>query len=364
MALSIPQGGFEQLIPQIQRNCDLSDARYAGLYSVCGLALRLRDLYKWEKELAPWVEKEPSEILDWIGRKEEAWEEIRDEPYQNLEMDSHQFDPFDIQALNQLLHNQGLFYGAGYGRGLKPTFFLAEIQVEDQVHDTPVFILGKEFARDLFAVPALTQDSSILIRQQITEVYLWDQMVYINKSGRRALDYALNQMGLGEQDRTAWKSNLTELTREVMGIYLHHEVGELSGDNIDREIWQEMIGVYPRSSIELFARAIKDMLADTGSHGALKYILTERKPASLGFYVAFMEGMHKSLFPEIVAAFSEFVKHEDWNFIERAVKIGFEKARDLADRMIALFQQGKQRQDLKWAEEALVNQLIKPLTTG
>ncbi len=363
MALSIPRGGFERLIPQIQHNCDLSDARYAGLYSVCGLALRLRDLYKWEKGLAPWVEKEPSEILDWIGCKEEAWEEIRDEPYQDLEIDNHQFDPFDTQALNQLLNNQGLFYGAGYGRGLKPTFFLAEIMVDDQVDDTLVYSLGKEFARDLFAVPALTQDNTILIRQQIAEVYLWDQMVYINKSGRRALEYALNQMGLGEQDRAAWKSNLTELTREVMGIYLHHEMGELSDDNIDRELWQEMIGAYPRSSIELFARAIKDILADTGSRGALHYILTERRPASLGFYVAFMEGMHKSLFPELAVAFADFVKHEDWRLIDRTVKTGFEKMRGLADRMIALFQQGKQMRDLKWAEEALVDQLIKPLTS-
>ena len=363
MTLSIPQGGFEQLIPQIQYNCDLSDARYAGLYSVCGLALRLRDLYKWEKGLAPWVEKEPSEILDWIGSKEEAWEEIRDESYKKLELDRHQFDPFDTQTLNQLLYEHGLFYGAGYGRGLKPTFFMAQIMADDQVDGTPVYILGKELARDLFAVPALTQDSTILIRQKIAEVYLWDQMVYINKSGRRALDYALNQMGLGKQDRSAWKSNLTELTREVMGIYLHHEMGELSDEGIDRELWQEMIGAYPRSSIELFARAIKDILADTGSRGALHYILTERRPASLGFYVAFMEGMHKSLFPELRDAFADFVKNEDWNLIEHAVKSGFEKARGLADRMMVLFQQGKQMRDLKWAEEALVDQLIKPLTS-
>jgi len=363
MALARPSGRFERLISQIQRNCDLSDARYAGLYSVCGLALRLRDLYKWEKGLAPWVEKEPADILDWIGRKEEAWEEIREEPYRKLEFDNHQFDPFDTRALNQLLHDLGLFYGAGYGRGLKPTFFLAEIMADNQVDGTPVIVVAKELARDLFAVPALTQDSTILIRQHIAEVYLWDQMVYINKSGRSALEYALSQMGLGAQDRADWKSNLTELTREVMGIYLHHEMGELASDNLDRELWQEMIGAYPRSSIELFARAIKDILADTGSQGALHYILSERRPASLGFYVAFMEGMHKSLFPEIADAFTDFVKHEDWNLIERAINTGFEKARGLADRMMALFQQGKQMRDLKWAEEALVDQLVKPLTS-
>jgi len=340
----------------------LSDARNAGLYSVCGLALRLRDLYKWEKQINPWVEKEPSEILDWIGRKEETWETICEQPYRDLHMPPRYFDPFDALEINRIIHPAGLFYGAGYGRSLKPTFFLAEIEMEDTIDGTPVCILGREFARDLFAVPALTQDNTILIRRQIAEVFLWDQMVFINKSGRLALEYALRQMGLEARDRSAWQSNLTELTREVMGIYLHHEMGELSGDGLDREIWKEMIGAYPRSSIELFARAIKDILADTGSRGALKYILDQKRPASLGFYVAFMEGMHKSLFPEIGAAFTSFVQNEDWGIIEQAVRTGYRKAHDLARQMVALFQQGKQRSDLKWAERSLIDQLIRPLT--
>ena len=37
---------------QVLRNCHISYARHAGLYSICGLALRLRDLYKWEMGLA------------------------------------------------------------------------------------------------------------------------------------------------------------------------------------------------------------------------------------------------------------------------------------------------------------------------
>jgi hypothetical protein len=36
---------LKHLIRQIQRNCDISDAQHGGVFSVCGLALRLRDLY-------------------------------------------------------------------------------------------------------------------------------------------------------------------------------------------------------------------------------------------------------------------------------------------------------------------------------
>ena len=68
----------QEIASQVLENCSISDSRHAGLYSICGLALRLRDLYKWEKGLDPWVEKDSSEILEWIGKKEEKWEDLAD----------------------------------------------------------------------------------------------------------------------------------------------------------------------------------------------------------------------------------------------------------------------------------------------
>ena len=56
---------IDSLARQVLRNCHISDARHAGTYSICGLALRLRDLYKWEMALPPWIEKDSSELLDW-----------------------------------------------------------------------------------------------------------------------------------------------------------------------------------------------------------------------------------------------------------------------------------------------------------
>ncbi len=35
---------LDAIISQVLRNCSISDSQHAGLYSVCGLALRLRDL--------------------------------------------------------------------------------------------------------------------------------------------------------------------------------------------------------------------------------------------------------------------------------------------------------------------------------
>ena len=57
---------FQALQETVRYNCNVSDARHAGSYSICGLALRLRDLYKWENELDPWIEKDAAQVLDWI----------------------------------------------------------------------------------------------------------------------------------------------------------------------------------------------------------------------------------------------------------------------------------------------------------
>jgi hypothetical protein len=352
---------FQHITAQVQHNCTISDSRYAGLYSVCGLALRLRDLYKWEKGLDPWVEKEPTEVLDWIGRKEEAWEALSDRPFENLLVFGNTYDPFDTRALNRVLHRHGIYYGAGFGPRLKPTFFLSDIDKETRINGFPVTILGQERARDLFAVPALTQDSSVIIRKKTAQAIFWDQIVYVKKSGHRALQYALKQYGLDKNDQAALQSNLSELTQEMMGVYLYHEIGELSENVFDREVWREIIGTYPQSSVELFARAVKDLLADTGEKGTLKYIVSNKKSAALGFYIAFQDGVSKVLFPEVVSAFDAFLSKEIWDVIDDAAVAGYEKACRLAVQMTAFFKKGKEKSDFEWAEKEIANKLMKPL---
>ncbi len=60
----------------VRFNCDVTDAKHAGIYSVCGLVMRLRDLYKWEHRLPPWQEDASDKVLEWIGEKETHWETL------------------------------------------------------------------------------------------------------------------------------------------------------------------------------------------------------------------------------------------------------------------------------------------------
>ena len=139
---------------QVLQNCDISDSRHAGVYSVCGLALRLRDMYKWENGLDPWVEKDSSEILDWIGDREEKWDSLADEDFEEITVLGTPYDPFDTRAINAVIEPQGLLYGAGYAHSLKPTFFLAALEEKKKVDGHTIYVLGRELARDLFTTPA------------------------------------------------------------------------------------------------------------------------------------------------------------------------------------------------------------------
>ena len=198
---------LDRLIRQVRRNCDISDARHAGMFSICGLALRLRDLFKWEKGLAPWEEGDPAEVLEWIGVREDRWETLAGSDFANLPLTGMRFDPFDTAGLNRVLEPQGLYYGAGYARGLKPTFFLAVIDSRRQIDRGTIYGLGRELARDLLTLPAMSQGSAILMRDEAARLFLWDQIAYASPSGRKALAAALDACGLSDHRPGALKQH-------------------------------------------------------------------------------------------------------------------------------------------------------------
>ena len=346
------------IIDQVSENCDISDATHAGLYTVCGLALRLRDLYKWQKGLAPWEERESGEILDWIERKENIWNDLDDREFVPLSILSNTYDPFDTVGINAALEPQGLFYGAGYGRSLKPTFFLAHIEEKKEINGHPVYCLGHELARDLFTMPALHQDNSVILRKESARLILWDQITYIRESGRFALHYGLERCGLQHDDPKALRKGLTKVIAVYEDAYIYHETGEIHDAVFDRQTWREVIGDYPHTPVELLARAVKDLLADTNEYGTLRHIIKERNAASLAFYVAFFHGLPKELFPELVNAFRKFVPTSDWQIIEEAVSKGYRTAKVYAETIVKIYQEGKKRSAKAWAKEQIEKQLL------
>jgi len=312
---------FMTLEKTIQHNCDISDARDSGIYSICTLVLKLRNLYKWEHGLDPWDEPESPVLLDWIEAKENYWAEIIDEDYGQLPVNGSFADPYDLTAVNGHLKGGSIYYGAGYGRLMKSIFFLAEIIEEQKVDSCPVLILGKEIVRELSGPFAMLQDGLIIIRREPLRFFLWDQVQEIRAASRLPLRFALEIYGVPartELDQQAFREKLDEIVDHEIPVFIRHEIGELRENSLDSQAAKKLIATYPESAIELTVRALKDILADTHPDGMLSYIINERREASLGFYLGFLDGMRKLLFPEIVESFKVFRNGRDWQKIERA----------------------------------------------
>ncbi|MFC1821819.1 Sfum_1244 family protein [Thermodesulfobacteriota bacterium] len=352
---------IDSLSSQVLKNCCISDSHHAGLYSVCGLALRLRDLYKWEQGLAPWIETESSVMLEWIGDKEDEWDRLAEREFAPITLMGSRYDPFNVSGINNILEPYGLYYGAGYARSLKPTFFLAELEEKQEINGHLVLVLGRELARDLFTMPALTQDDTILFRRESAQLYLWDQIIFLKKSGRRALKFGLENYGLKDQEQENLKRHLARIAEAEMGTYIFHELGELEDNIFDRTIWREIIAAFPHSPIELLVRTVKDLLADTNEYGPLQHIMKERKISSLAFFAAFLDGLRKELFPELIEAFQAFTLQFNWQLIEQAVAIAYNRAKHYALDISGIYLRGKRKKDMGWVESEIERRLLEPL---
>jgi hypothetical protein len=323
MMLSLPA---RNLCRTVRRNCEISDALHSGTYSLCTMVLKLRNLYKWEHDLEPWQEPAPKEILAWIEEKENGWDQITDQDFLPLSVNGQIVEPFAALEVNLALETSELYYGAGYGRAMKPVFFLAEKLRTEQVESWPVHILGRELARELSSPFAMTQDGLILIRRDALRFFLCDQIKEIRSSGREALNRGLFLYGMTGPDGALLPERLPELldavVDEEMEAIIHHEVGELQKNHLDREIMQKLSNFFPGSVVDFVARAVQDVLADTHELGMLGYILRERKEASLCFYMSYLDGLRQLLFPEIGDAILRFLHNGDWETVARAVAAG------------------------------------------
>ena len=353
------------LLKTVKKNCDISDARDNGIYSICTLVLKLRNLYKWENGLDPWQEPESPVLLDWIAAKEEYWETIRDEEFLQIPINGIGVDPFLPPVINEYLSTGNHVYGAGYGRSMKAVFFIAEVLEDRVVEGIPTLILGEEKARELSSPFAMLQDNVIYIRKEPLRFFFWDQVQELNPSNKPAMLQALSCYGLMSDDCTFDRQRLIDvfdtIIDEELDIFIYHEVGENQKNLLDSSMLKKIISVFPATALELVARAVKDILADTHSKGLLGHILVSEKKSSLCFYISFLDGMRKLLFPEIIEASKKFWGSGDWSLIEKArleSRIKNEKIAADLQSICSRLDQGESPDKLRvWADKNVLTPL-------
>ncbi len=318
---------------QVKTNCNISDSRFWGYYSPCGILLRLRDLYRIENDVSAGKSVPSHEISRWIGERETLWEKLSPLEFQQIEIQGKTYNPFNTRAINAVLGKTGLYYGAGYGDFLKPTFLLAEISRKTEIGKHTVFILGKEVARDLSSSPAMLQGNTIIARMETVTLFLWDKLEEMKaRKYHDALSYAFSEYGIKKnrtdsQDPETLAVLIGEIAKDEICSFIHHELGESSQRRLLGKWWKKLVIDLPHGRAGLFLRALKDVLADTCRGGMLEHIIHRKKTGSLGFYSALLGGYRKMLLCDFTPAFDEFLHSRDWSLIERAKKRGYSRAK-------------------------------------
>jgi len=318
---------LEMLLPAVRKNCLISDATHSGFFSVCGLFLRLRDRHLVEQGLPPWTATDKSSLLSWIEEQENRWLEHLDLPFEDLNLRGRTVPYLDDRRVNAQLLPLGLYYGAGYGRGFKPTFFLGDVREVREFHGFTVIVLDREYASDLVMSPAVRRGKWIIVRLTPLRFFLWGKIQEIEHLEREATAAALRYYGWDAQSPPA--GQLERIMREELETVLHHELGEARDRVLPLSLWRSLLNRFPHSRIEIYLRSLKDLLGDTHPAGTLRHIIQNRKAGSLAFYLSNLKGMARLLIPEMVAAFCRFPERQDWDDVEKTRRA---LRRDLAAR--------------------------------
>jgi hypothetical protein len=300
---------------QVKHNCDISDAKFWGYFSLCGLLLRLRELYKSEHKITPWSSINQKDIGDWITAKEALWAEIEGEDYSELVIDGKTFNPFDVSGINSYLITDNLVYGAGFGLYKKPVFFLGELGTCLSSGSYTTFYIRTEYARDLFAVSGMLQGKEIYIRLEQLRTILWEMFLDFKCRKGGFIANIFSGCGISPEDdiNGEFAIKLDSLALRYSEIILNHELAE-AFESVSE--WSDIIlGISDRKA-EYFLRGLHDMIADTSEFGPLKRLIDTEDIGSLAFYISLADIFHRDLYPELRKVFSSFEFNTDWALLE------------------------------------------------
>jgi len=309
-----------ELAEAVQRNCDISDARYAGDYGMCTFLLKMREYYRWEHEL-PFTRALPrAELGDWLSAREAAWGALESEDFGPLPLEAGALDPLAADAANRELLPRGLVYSAGYGRFGKPVFFLGALLRAEEREGYRVIVSSCEYARELAAPPAMLQGRTIYLRLESVRRYLWEK---IEEWQWRKSDNRMARALAGYDFVADPEAALTRMADNEMESMILHEVGEARAGELLGAGWQEMIARVARSPAEVAARALRDLLADCLS--TLPTLIARENLPALHFYFATFDAPRRERFPEALAAYEEFLRDGSLAALERAARAGAER---------------------------------------
>lgn len=319
------------LIDIVQKNCDISDAQYAGDLTLCTFLLKMRELYRWEHDIPLSHDMPKAAVGNWMNARERIWEALETAPYEALPLADGAVDPFEVAIVNRVLVPLGLVYSGGFGRSCKPHFFLGRLLRAEERDGQRIYVSDCEYARDLDTPPGMLLDGTIFVRTEALRRWLWERYEEWRWNRRNeAMGRAVACHGF-ERDAEAALRAMTETETESVIL---HELGEVKAGAALGPAWESLLGDLMRTRGEIMARAVRDLYADCVS--TLPGLIERRDPAAIHFYFANFVGMRRKLFPELAAEYLGWLEQGSLAGLERVAGNGRERWLDLAGEMLAL----------------------------
>jgi hypothetical protein len=264
------------------------------------------------------------------------WESLAENDFASIPINGINYDPFDSQSINSILKPQRLVYSGGLGRNTHAHFFLGVLERHEHYNGFEIIVVADEYARDLTAPPAMSQNNLIYIRREAMRRLIWEK--YEQWLWNRP-DNALGK-ALGFYDfENDLEDALTSMTNAELDSAILHEIGEVKAYEILGSGWEELLFSLPHSKLELLLRSIRDHLADCLS--TLPDILENKNIPSLHFYIANLTHLRKDLFPGLLKAYEDWISTGDFTRLAEQAERGAEHWQTICQTVLKTWQNDK-----------------------
>ncbi len=295
----------ENLKEVVQFNNRVSDSENWG-HLACDFFLKMREYYRWEKEMKLWDEIDNEDFAEWLSKKQKEWNELHDVEYKRI----GSYMPQSYELVREILEK-------GYAYGYKKvfprySFFLAEVVQKHGKDDFEIYITGKEFSRDIIAPKAILIKNIMFIRRDAIERY-----IYVKKEEAEAVR-------TGMQRDVFDNITVDELVKREIDLSFYQLIAEKEE--------KEKISMKMKCSQEdVESRVSGDMIELLGilsDNGKIAKIIEEKDKVLLAYTLLTITCKR----PIINEIFESYEKGKGWKEIDEVRKMCYKKVLDLLEK--------------------------------
>ncbi len=329
--------GVAAVVAAVQTNCHIADERHAGDLTLCIYLLQMREFYRWERGLAFGAPLVRDAVGAWIAEREALWSALEGRGFVPLPCGpgASALDPFEVDAVNAQLRPHGLLYGAGLAGAERPVFFLAELRSHVRRDGLDVLTAGRELARGLLAPAAMLgggERGPVVLRQASLARWCWEKFEAwtLRPVSGTAMYAVVQAYGL---DRN-FEAGLPRCLEEQGETLVLHELGEHRAGRLLGPQWAEMRLALPTRRADLYARAVRDHIADLGL--TLPTLLDRGADTAIHFWFANFDGVRALLCPALQDAYACWVQGDGGAALRQAATTGLAHFTRLAEAALEL----------------------------